>query len=82
VKVNDLLLTKSAGKTYSDPEKQYYSEYFKLLAVILKDALKKKELQHDTVAVQNARNSAYLSGLKLGVDFRRLALTDNGFKKI
>jgi hypothetical protein len=41
-KVNELLLSKSGGKTYTNVEKQYYSDYFKVLAVISKDSLKRK----------------------------------------
>ena len=82
VKVNELLLSKSAGKTYTDADKQYYSDYFKVLAVVSKDSLKRKQSANDTAGVQAVRSTAYQIGQKLGIDFRRLALTDSGFKKI
>jgi hypothetical protein len=78
-KMNELLLSKSTGKTYSDAEKQYLSEYLKLLAVACTDALNET---HDPAAVQNGRNLVYQVGLKLGVDLRRLALTNSGFRNI
>lgn len=81
-KVNELLLSKSGGKTYADADKQYYSEYFKVLAVISKDGLKRKESANDAAGVQTVHNTAYQIGLKLGIDFKRLQLTDSGFKKI
>jgi hypothetical protein len=81
-KVNELLLSKSGGKTYTDAEKQYYSDYFKVLAVISKDSLKRKAAANDAAGVQTIHNTAYQIGLKLGIDFTRLQLTDNGFKKI
>ena len=81
-KVNELLLSKSAGKTYTDADKQYYAEYFKVLAVISKDSLKRKQSANDAVGVQTIHNTAYQFGLRLGIDFKRLQLTDNGFKKI
>jgi hypothetical protein len=81
-KVNELLLSKSAGKTYTDAEKQYYSDYFKVLAVISKDSLQRKRSANDVAGVQTVHNTAYQIGLKLGIDFTRLQLTDSGFKKI
>jgi len=82
VKVNELLLSKSAGKTYTDADKQYYSDYFKVLAVVSKDSLKRKQSANDAAGVQTVRNTAYQIGQKLGIDFKKLELTDNGFKKI
>jgi hypothetical protein len=81
-KVNELLLSKSAGKTYTDAEKQYYSDYFKVLAMISKDSLRRKRSANDVAGVQTIHNTAYLIGLKLGIDFKRLQLTDSGFKKV
>ncbi|HET9374261.1 MAG TPA: DUF6683 family protein [Chthoniobacterales bacterium] len=81
-KVNELLLSKSAGKAYTDAEKQYYSDYFKVLAVISKDSLQRKWSANDVAGVQTVHNTAYQIGLKLGIDFKRLQLTDSGFKKI
>lgn len=81
-KVSELLLSKSGGKTYTDAEKQYYSDYFKVLAVISKDSLKRQAAANDAAGVQTIHNTAYQIGLKLGIDFKRLQLTDNGFKKI
>jgi hypothetical protein len=42
-KVNELLLSKFGSKTIADGTKQYYSEYYKLLAVCYLDALKHPE---------------------------------------
>jgi hypothetical protein len=81
-KVNELLLSKSAGKTYTDAEKQYYSDYFKVLAVISKDSLQRKRSANDVAGIQTVHNTAYQIGLKLGIDFKTLQLTDSGFKKV
>jgi Family of unknown function (DUF6683) len=81
-KVNDLLLTKAGGKTFPDASKQYFSEYLKLLAVIYSDIWKKQLSANNTAAVQNVQNTAYQSSLKLGIDFKKLQLTDNGFKQL
>jgi hypothetical protein len=80
--VNELLLSKSAGKTYTDAEKQYYSVYFKVLAMISKDSLRRKASANDAAGVQAIHTTAYQIGLKLGIDFTRLQLTETGFKKI
>jgi hypothetical protein len=80
--MNDILLSKSAGRSYTDAEKQYYSDYFKVLAVISKDSLKRKESINDVPGIQTIHNTAYQIGLKLGIDFKRLKLTDTGFQKI
>jgi hypothetical protein len=53
-----------------------------LPAVVSKDSLKRKQSANDTAGVQAVRSTAYQIGQKLGIDFRRLALTDSGFKKI
>jgi hypothetical protein len=81
-KVNDLLLSKAGGKTFPDASKQYFSEYLKLLAVIYNDIWKKQISANNAAAVQNVQNTAYQSSLKLGIDFKKLQLTDTGFKQL
>jgi hypothetical protein len=82
VKVSELLAGKAGLKTLPDTSKQYFSEYVKLLAVSLSDAMKQKEATNNASEIANARNIAYQSSLKLGVDLKKLQLTDSGFKKI
>jgi hypothetical protein len=81
-KVNELLLIKFGSKTITDETKQYYSEYFKLLAVVFNDKWKEDRTKNDVAGLQKVQDTAYQSGKKLGIDLRRLQLTDNGFKKI
>jgi len=81
-KVNELLLTKFGSKTITDETKQYYSEYFKLLAVVFDDKWKEFQSKNDDAGIQKVQDTAYQSGRKLGVDLKKLQLTDNGFKKI
>ena len=81
-KVNELLLTKFGSKTITNETKQYYSEYFKLLAVVFNDKWKEDRAKNDAAGLQKVQDTAYQSGKKLGIDLRRLQLTDNGFKKI
>jgi hypothetical protein len=80
-KVNGLLLSKVGGRTFPDASKQYFSEYLKLLAVIYSDIWKKQLSANNSAAVQNVQNTAYQSSLKLGIDFKKLELTDAGFAK-
>jgi hypothetical protein len=83
-KINELLLSKFGSKTVPDATKQYYSEYFKLLAVCYRDALKNP----DSVdvpgggGVEGIRSFAYQNTRKLGIDFKKFRLTDSGFQKI
>jgi hypothetical protein len=81
-KVNELLLTKFGSKTITDETKQYYSEYFKLLAVVFNDKWKEFQSKNDAAGIQKVQDTAYQSGRKLGVDLKKLQLTDTGFKKI
>ncbi len=81
-KVNELLLTKFGSKTITDETKQYYSEYFKLLAVVFNDKWKEQQSKNDAAEIQKIQNIAYQSGKKLGVDLKKLRLTDAGFQKI
>jgi hypothetical protein len=82
-KVNELLLTKFGSKTVADATKQYNSEYYKLLAVCYTDALKRPESFDVSVGgAEGIRNIAYQYTRKLGVDLKKLRLTDAGFQKI
>jgi len=82
-KVNELLLTKFGSKTIPDATKQYVSEYYKLLAVCYSDALKRPDSFDVSVGgADGIRNIAYQYTRKLGIDLKRLQLTDSGFRKI
>lgn len=82
-KVNELLLAKFGSKTIPDPTKQYVSEYYKLLAVCYSEALKRPTSFDVSVGgADGIRNIAYQYTRKLGIDLKRLQLTDSGFRKI
>jgi hypothetical protein len=79
-KVNELLLAKFGSKSIPDATKQYYSEYFKLLAVCYADAIKHPEFVASEA--QGVRNFAYYYTRKLGIDLKKFRLTDAGFQQI
>jgi hypothetical protein len=82
LKIYELLLNKFGSKTITDETKQYYSEYFKLLAVVFSDWWKEEVSKRDAAEIQKVQYFAYQCGRKLRIDFKRLRLTDAGFQKI
>jgi hypothetical protein len=50
--------------------------------VVFNDKWKEDRTKNDIAGLQKVQDTAYQSGKKLGIDLRRLQLTDNGFKKI
>jgi hypothetical protein len=82
VQVGGLLTPKKAITSLPNASKQYLSEYVKLLAAIYSDAWKKQRSLNNVAGIQNVQNIVQQSSQKLGIDFKRLQLTDSGFKKI
>jgi hypothetical protein len=76
-----ILAAKLIGK--SDACKQHASESFKPLAVILVDKLNMRKSNNNSAGVDRVRNVAYQYGLNSAkVDFKKVQLTDTGFKQI
>jgi hypothetical protein len=81
-KVSELLAPKTAITSLPNASKQYLSEYVKLLAAIYYDVWKHQRSTNNAAGIQNVQNMAYQTSLKLGVDFKKLRLTDTGFQNI
>ncbi len=74
---------KQKGKVtaLSDPDKQRYSEIFKYVTVLMIDQMKELKLKHNEGGQRQLRKQAAKPPLKIGLDLRRMRLTDHGFVK-
>ena len=65
----------------SDVDKQRYSEVFKYLTVLIIDKMNELKVQHNDGGQRQLRAQAALPPLKIGLDLRKMRLTDQGFVK-
>jgi hypothetical protein len=83
-RLNEFMVSKSAGKAYTNAEKQYNSEYCKVLAMFYTDAAnwQKSHNNANSSVFEAFQNSIHQRFLKIGIDLKKLQLTDAGFKQI
>jgi hypothetical protein len=65
----------------SDTEKQRYSEIFKYLTVLIIDKMDELKQKHNEAGQRQLREQAAQPPLKIGIDLRKMRLTDQGFVK-
>jgi hypothetical protein len=65
----------------SDVDKQRYSEVFKYLTVLIIDKMNELKEKHNDSGQRKLREQAALPPLKIGLDLRKMRLTDQGFVK-
>jgi hypothetical protein len=63
----------------SDLDKQRYSEVFKYLTVLIIDKMNELKQKHNDGGELKLREQAALPPLKIGLDLRKMRLTDQGF---
>lgn len=79
--MSKVLAPKLVGK--SDAWKQHESESLKLMVVVLLDKLDTRKANNNSAGVDRVRNVVYQLGLNtIKVDFKKLQITDSGFKPI
>jgi hypothetical protein len=63
----------------SDIDKQRYSEIFKYLTVLIIDKMDELKQKHNEAGERQLREQAAQPPLKIGIDLRKMRLTDQGF---
>jgi hypothetical protein len=63
----------------SDIDKQRYSEIFKYLTVLIIDKMDELKKKHNEAGQRQLRDQAAQPPLKIGIDLRKMRLTDQGF---
>jgi hypothetical protein len=65
----------------SDTDKQRYSEIFKYFTILMVDKMNELKEQHNDAGQRQLREQAAQPPLKIGLDLRRMRLTEQGFVK-
>ena len=79
--VRDKLKQKGKVAALSDVEKQRYSEIVKYITILSVDQMAELKLKHNTGGQRQLQELLAKPALKVGLDLRRLRLTDQGFVK-
>jgi hypothetical protein len=79
--VRDKLKQKGKVAALSDVEKQRYSEIVKYITILSVDQMAELKLKHNTGGQRQLQELLAKPALKVGIDLRRLRLTDQGFVK-
>jgi hypothetical protein len=79
--VRNKMKEKKKVAALSDTEKQRYSEIFKYLTVLIIDRMDELKQKHNEAGQRQLREQAAQPPLKIGIDLRKMRLTDQGFVK-
>jgi hypothetical protein len=79
--VRNKLKQKGRVAALSDVEKQRYSEIVKYITILSVDQMAELKLKHNTGGQRQLQELLAKPALKVGLDLRRLRLTDQGFVK-
>jgi hypothetical protein len=79
--VRDKLKQKGKVAALSDVEKQRYSEIVRYITILSVDQMAELKLKHNTGGQRQLQELLAKPALKVGLDLRRLRLTDQGFVK-
>ena len=79
--VRNKMKEKKKVAALSDTDKQRYSEIFKYLTILIIDRMDELKQKHNEAGERQLREQAAQPPLKIGIDLRKMRLTDQGFVK-
>jgi hypothetical protein len=79
--VRNKMKEKKKVAALSDTDKQRYSEIFKYLTVLIIDKMDELKRKHNEAGQRQLRERAAQPPLKIGIDLRKMRLTEQGFVK-